>query len=601
MNTVHSLVTHLIDPKTVMDKVKSILREVDSDCEKEEQAFIEACTVFESGIDDSISISAKTYLEAMDAEMASDFIFVIGRGFKLNLDIHNNPVNALALKLDYEDLHEERKMHMLPASRKASKITYAFLEELRASHRDKLDLLTGIDSYYNYLRTIGYKVAHYYGFVLADQLLPHLIPGYYADSVYVSTYGLILNKDMEHHGGRSTAVQRYTEDATLFTQQSGTLAVGQTCGFSVSISTFRDNNPDVTGVTIGTDEGSLCAATIRSCGDRTIYQDGRAEAEGVRHQAAFYQGVKVHTSDSFSTASFPRTLQQAVLIAVHSGTPKILARSVAEFAASDYSVVQVGSRVATVYSKDRIQSVSCMGCGFESIIVFAVGTGSTKPGVVGELEVGDVAPGIFIPFLGDGNVTSGIAVGLGIAAGVLGRVGCRQVGSIDIGFCAIVINSAPALVADASPLNGFAVAQRAYKHIVGAGARADIDIRNSIDFFHNIHKGFNRRFCRNFCRECGVRVGSFCCGRIGFSFRGDGRFLSILRGRGGDIRAVSGCGCAICGRSGAFGRTGGFEDTGFIRIFLAENTSSERGHHADDQERGQDFLESIAFHELPPF
>lgn len=196
MNTVHSLITKLIDPNTVMSKLKSILREVDPDYEKEEQAFLEACSVFESGIDDSISISAKTYLEAMDAEMASDFIFVIGRGFKLNLDIHNNPVNALALKLDYEDLHEERKMHMLPASRKASKITYAFLEELRASHREKLDLLTGIDSYYNYLRTIGYKVAHYYGFVLADQLLPHLIPGYHADSVYVSTYGLILSKDI---------------------------------------------------------------------------------------------------------------------------------------------------------------------------------------------------------------------------------------------------------------------------------------------------------------------------------------------------------------------------------------------------------------------
>ena len=101
MNTVHSLVNHLISPQTVMNKVKSILREVDSDYEKEEQAFIEACTIFVSGIDDSISISTKTYLEALDAEMASDFIFVIGRGFKLNLDIHNNPVNALALKLDY--------------------------------------------------------------------------------------------------------------------------------------------------------------------------------------------------------------------------------------------------------------------------------------------------------------------------------------------------------------------------------------------------------------------------------------------------------------------------------------------------------------------
>lgn len=196
MNTVHSLITKLIDPNTVMSKLKSILREVDPDYEKEEQAFINACATFESGIDDSISISAKTYLEAMDTEMASDIIFVVGRGFKLNLDIQRNPVNALAFKLDYEDLHEERKMHLLPAAKKANSTTYAFIEELRASHWDKLDLLDGVDSYYNYLKTVGYKIAHYYGFLLADQLLPHLIPGYYSDSVYVSTYGSILHNDI---------------------------------------------------------------------------------------------------------------------------------------------------------------------------------------------------------------------------------------------------------------------------------------------------------------------------------------------------------------------------------------------------------------------
>ena len=87
-------------------------------------------------------------------------------------------------------------MHLLPVAEKANKTTYAFLEELRASHRDRLDLLDGVNSYYSHLKTIGYKVAHYYGFLLADQLLPHLIPGYYADSVYVSTYGLILHNDI---------------------------------------------------------------------------------------------------------------------------------------------------------------------------------------------------------------------------------------------------------------------------------------------------------------------------------------------------------------------------------------------------------------------
>ena len=196
MSSVHSFVDQLINPKTIMAKVKYILREVDPEYEKEEQAFIAACSSLESGIDDSVTITVQSYLEALEEEFTSDIVFVVGRGFKLNLDIHNNPVNALAFKLDYEDLHEERKMHLLPMAEKANKTSYAFLEELRTSHRDKLDLLDGVNSYYNYLKTTGYKVAHYYGFLLADQLLPHLIPGYYADSVYVSTYGLILHNDI---------------------------------------------------------------------------------------------------------------------------------------------------------------------------------------------------------------------------------------------------------------------------------------------------------------------------------------------------------------------------------------------------------------------
>ena len=208
--------------------------------------------------------------------------------------------------------------------------------------------------------------------------------------------------------------QRYTEDAAFFTKQSCTLAVGQTCGLAVSISTFRDDDPDVTGIAVGSDEGSLRAAGIRACGDRSIYQDGRAKTEGVRHQAAFYQGVNVHTCNTFRAAS-PCTLQQPILIAVHGGTPEILAGAVAGLTISDYGVVQVRGRVASVHSEDGIQSAGCMGCGFVAAVVFTIGAGGTEPSVVGELELGNVAPGILIPFLGDGDIASGIAVGFRIA------------------------------------------------------------------------------------------------------------------------------------------------------------------------------------------
>ena len=162
-------------------------------------------------------------------------------------------------------------------------------------------------------------------------------------------------------------------------------------------------------------------------------------------------------------------------------------------------------------------------------------------------------------------------------------------GSIDIGFFAVVVYPAPALVADASPLYGFTVAQRANDHIVGTGAGADIHRGDGIYGFHNIHKGFNRRFCRNFGGEGGICIGSFGYGRIGFRFGGIVRCLGFLRGGGGVIRIVSG----YCG---AFGRTGGFDGAGVGGIFLAGDTASEGGHHADDQEQGQDFLECVVFH-----
>jgi len=62
------------------------------------------------------------------------------------------------------------------------------------------------------------------------------------------------------------------------------------------------------------------------------------------------------------------------------------------------------------------------------------------------------------------------------------------------------------------------------------------------------------------------------------------------------IRVVGRCGRAICGFCGAFGRTGGYDGAGFSGIFLAGDTASEGGHHADDQEQGQDFLERVVFH-----
>ena len=49
-------------------------------------------------------------------------------------------------------------------------------------------LTEGITSYITYLETVGYKLAHYFGFIFADQFLEHVIPGYRNDTVTTMQY-----------------------------------------------------------------------------------------------------------------------------------------------------------------------------------------------------------------------------------------------------------------------------------------------------------------------------------------------------------------------------------------------------------------------------
>ena len=57
-----------------------------------------------------------------------------------------------------------------------------------------MDLTDGITSFYGYLETTGYKLAHYFGFRLADLFLPYVIPGYTNDSVDTMYYQSDLKK-----------------------------------------------------------------------------------------------------------------------------------------------------------------------------------------------------------------------------------------------------------------------------------------------------------------------------------------------------------------------------------------------------------------------
>lgn len=185
MTTVKTVMTQLTDAKVIMQEVKDTLRKIDPQFPEEEAKLSRAAAELVRIIGDSTTPSASEYLAAMEQESVSNLIYVGWLGFQFNLDCFHNPVNTLLLSQDYEDLHRENRMHTLPMAQKARNTVEAFYKAVPA---EKRGLTSGITGFYAYLQTVGYKLAHYFGFLLADRFYYYVIPGYTSDSLMTARY-----------------------------------------------------------------------------------------------------------------------------------------------------------------------------------------------------------------------------------------------------------------------------------------------------------------------------------------------------------------------------------------------------------------------------
>ena len=192
MKRINDVLHQLTDAAAIMQDLKETLSEVDPSFRAEEERYETARDVLVEKIGDSVTPSASDYLAAMEAECAAALVYIGWQGFQLNMDIFSNPVNALLLRGDLEDLHRERRLPTVPGVQEHNRTIHAFHDALRDRHDDQ-HLTDGISSFYTYLETTGYKLAHYFGFRLADGFLRHVIPGYTDDSVNTTLYKMALH------------------------------------------------------------------------------------------------------------------------------------------------------------------------------------------------------------------------------------------------------------------------------------------------------------------------------------------------------------------------------------------------------------------------
>lgn len=127
--------------------------------------------------------------QAIRQQMLSDLLHSGWLGFKANLDHFRDPVARCFMDVDFEVFLQEAAAHSLPDYEEAQACRDSFFATLNTAQRSTY---MAVLTYSTYLETVVPKLAHYFGYLLANELLPKLIPGYRPDPVQTYAYCRML-------------------------------------------------------------------------------------------------------------------------------------------------------------------------------------------------------------------------------------------------------------------------------------------------------------------------------------------------------------------------------------------------------------------------
>ena len=139
-----------------------------------------------------IELGEKTVMDANNAiqqQTVSNLLFTGTLGLKANLDNFINPLTRNFLDVDAEIYLQEETAHRLPEYGRAQSVLGQFYSTLSL---DQKEMYEDVIAYVSYLETIAPKLAHYYGYLLGNELLPYIIPGYHADMAVTLQYRKML-------------------------------------------------------------------------------------------------------------------------------------------------------------------------------------------------------------------------------------------------------------------------------------------------------------------------------------------------------------------------------------------------------------------------
>ena len=175
----------------MVDALTTLLTECLHDFADVQKKYLDAMDTLRRELGGNVSPCAQDEMRAIEKQAVSNLIFSGFLGLKANLDNFIDPTARNFLEVDSDIYLRERMARMLPEYQNAQNTRNRFYALLSPAQREVYE---AVIAYIGYLETVGPKLAHYYGYILGNDLLPWVIPGYYADPVQTAHYTAMLQE-----------------------------------------------------------------------------------------------------------------------------------------------------------------------------------------------------------------------------------------------------------------------------------------------------------------------------------------------------------------------------------------------------------------------
>lgn len=165
--------------KEIVASLVEVLAENFEDFAEDQARYKESLSWLEKELAEGTALSVEKLVNAIDQQIGSTILFSYFLGLKANWDHFIDPIGRTFLDVDAETYLRENVAKRLPDYQNAEHVQKQFYAALSPVQQNKYE---AVIAYISHLETVGPKLAHYYGYLLGNQLFPRIIPGYGADA-----------------------------------------------------------------------------------------------------------------------------------------------------------------------------------------------------------------------------------------------------------------------------------------------------------------------------------------------------------------------------------------------------------------------------------